>query len=202
MSRTIYVAQREKQGQLGIKSAAPENHSWTFSSLSTTVTRSRLTSRTERIVFPTEDFMLKTLEPIAPIAHPPTDETEQQRFERILLRGEFKPLKAVFDNLGKDSTAMNAALITTNSYQMFLGKLGYRVIIVKQIHEQDCYSRLGPAGGIRAVLPLHDMATYSTMVTLVNFDSTVTTTTKSIDFYDDQLAEFKTQLMNRSGNVV
>jgi hypothetical protein len=145
--------------------------------------------------------MLKTLEPIAPMIHPPTDETEQQRFERILSRSEFKPLKAVFDNLGKDSTAMNAALITTNSYQMFLGKLGYRVIIVKQIHENDCYSRLGPAGGIRAVLPLHDMATYSTLVTLVNFDFSVSTTPKGIDYYDNQLAEFKTLLMNRSGNI-
>jgi hypothetical protein len=84
---------------------------------------------------------------------------------------------------------------------MFLGKLGYRVIVVKQIHENDCYSRLGPKGGIRAVLPVHDMATYSTMVTLVNFDSTVTTTANSVEYYDGQLAEFKTQLMNRSGNA-
>jgi hypothetical protein len=137
-----------------------------------------------------------------PVASTPQDkETEPQRFERILLRAEFKPLKAVFDHLGADSTVMNAALITTNSYQMFLGKLGFRVVVVKHIHEQDCYARLGPAGGIRAVVPLHDTATYSTLVTLVNFDSTVSTTPKSVDFYDDQLAEFKTQLMNRSGNA-
>ena len=90
---------------------------------------------------------------------------------------------------------MHGAIVTTNSYPNFLGKLGYRVILVPQIHEQDCYSRLGPAGGIRAVLPHHDMATYSTLVTLVNFDSTVTTTPKSVDFFSDQLAEFKTQLM-------
>jgi hypothetical protein len=107
----------------------------------------------------------------------------------------------VFDNLGIAVPVMQAAIVTTNSYQMFLAKLGYRVIVVKQIHEQDCYSRLGPAGGIRAVLPLHDTATYSTLVTLVNFDSTVTTTPKSVDYYDNQLAEFKTNLMNRSGNV-
>ena len=126
---------------------------------------------------------------------PATSETEQQRFERILSRDQFKPLKAVFDNLGMAVPVMQGAIITTNSYQMFLGKLGYRVILVPQIHEQDCYSRLGPAGGIRAVLPVHDMATYSTLVTLVNYDSTVTTTPKSVDFYDDRLAEFKTQLM-------
>ena len=134
-------------------------------------------------------------------SQPPANETEQQRFERILSRDQFKPLKAVFDSLGKTVPAMQGAIITTNSYQNFLGKLGYRIIVVKQLHEQDCYTRLGPAGGIRAVLPLHDMATYSTMVTLVNYDSTLTTTPKSVDFYDDQLAKFKTQLMNRSGNA-
>jgi len=37
-------------------------------------------------------------------------------------------------------------------------------------------------------------------VTLVNYDSTVSTTPKSVDFYDNQLADFKTLLMNRSGN--
>jgi hypothetical protein len=131
---------------------------------------------------------------------PPAIETEPQRFDRVLSRDEFKPLKDVFDHLGSDSTTMNAALITTNSYPMFLGKLGYRMVVVKQLHEQDCYTRLGPKGGIRAVLPLHNTATYSTMVTLINFDSSVTTTPNSVDFYDDQLAKFKTRLMNRAGN--
>ena len=146
--------------------------------------------------------MIKTPEAIAPVAsQPAASETEQQRFERILLRPQFKPLKAVFDNLGIAVPLMHGAIITTNSYQMFLSKVGYRVVVVKQIHENDCYSRLGPKGGIRAVLPVHDTATYSTMVTLVNFDSTVTTTANSVEYYDDQLAEFKTQLMNRSGNA-
>ncbi|HTV61724.1 MAG TPA: hypothetical protein VMH30_04060 [Verrucomicrobiae bacterium] len=150
--------------------------------------------------FATNTFMIK--KPAAAVAAlPPVIETEAQRFERILLRGEFKTLKALLDHLGRESAAMNAALITTNSYQMFLGKLGYRVVIVKQIHENDCYSRLGPAGGIRAVLPVHDMATYSTLVTLVNFDSTITTTTNAVDYYDEQLAGFKSQLMNKSGDA-
>ena len=132
---------------------------------------------------------------------PPVSETEPQRFERILLREQFKSLKDVFDHLGMAVPVMQAAIVSTNSYLMFLGKLGYRVIVVKQIHEQDCYSRLGPAGGIRAVLPVHDMTTYSTLVTLVNYDSTVTTTSKAVDYYDNQLTDFKTQLMNRSGNA-
>jgi hypothetical protein len=136
-----------------------------------------------------------------PVHEPPVSETEQQRFERILLRDQFKPLKAVFDNLGMAVPMMVGAIITTNSYLMFLSKLGYRVVVVKQIHEQDCYSRLGPAGGIRAVVPLHDTVTYSTLVTLVNFDSSVTTTQKAVDYYDNHLTEFKIQLMNRSGNA-
>ena len=122
-------------------------------------------------------------------------ETEQQRFERVLSRDQFKPLKAILDQLSVDGAVMRGAMVTTNSYPELLSKLGYRVVLVKQIHEQDCYSRLGPAGGIRAVLPHHDMATYSTLVTLVNFDSTLTTTAKSVDFFSDRLAEFKTQLM-------
>jgi hypothetical protein len=145
-----------------------------------------------------------TKKPAAPVAAksaPEIKESEPQRFERILARAEFKPLKAVFDHLGADTVTKVAALITTNTYQMFLGKLGFRVQVVKQIHEQDCYSRLGPAGGIRAVVPLHDTATYSTLVTLVNYDATVTTTQKAVDYYDDQLADFKIQLMNRSGNA-
>ena len=126
---------------------------------------------------------------------PPSDETDQHLFGRILSQAEFKPLKAILDELHREGAAMHGAIVTTNSYPNFLGKLGYRVILVPQIHEQDCYSRLGPDGGIRAVVPHHDTATYSTLVTLVNFDSTVTTTQKSVDFFSDQLAAFKTQLM-------
>ena len=147
-------------------------------------------------------FMIKKPDAIATATYEhPAGETEQQRFERILSRSQFKPLKAVFDNLGITFPVMQGAVITTNSYQMFLGKLGYRVTVLKQIHEQDCYSRLGPAGGIRAVVPLHDTATYSTLVTLVNYDSTVTTTDKAVNYYDEQLADFKVQMMNRSGNA-
>jgi hypothetical protein len=146
--------------------------------------------------------MIKTPKATAPAAKPPLPvETEQQRFERILSRPHFKPLKAVFDSLGQPVPAMQAAIIATYCYENFLGKLGYRIVVVNQIHESDCYARVGPKGGIRAVLPVHDVATYSTMVMLVNFDSSVTTTPNAIDFYDDQLREFKIQLMNKSGDV-
>ena len=149
-----------------------------------------------RAPFPTKTIMTQTAATKRPMPDQPSgSETEQQRFERVLSRDQFKPLKAILDQLRVDGAAMLGAMVTTNSYPNFLGKLGYRVVLLKQIHEQDCYSRLGPAGGIRAVLPHHDTATYSTLVTLVNFDSTVTTTPKSVDFFSDQLAEFKTQLM-------
>jgi hypothetical protein len=134
-------------------------------------------------------------------AAPAAVETDQERFNRILLRPTFKALKDVLDKLNVAVPVMHGAILTTNSYQMFLAKVGYRVEVVKQIHENDCYSRLGVKGGIRAVLPLHDIATYSTMVTLVNFDSSLTTTSNSVDHYDRQLAEFKTQLMGKSGNA-
>jgi hypothetical protein len=143
-----------------------------------------------------QKFMTKKPATSKPLPdQPPGDETQQQHFDRILSRDEFKPLKAILDELRRDEAVLQGAIVTTNSYSNFLGKLGYRVVLMPQIHEQDCYSRLGPAGGIHAVLPHHDMATYSTLVTLVNFDSTVTTTSKSVDFYDNQLAEFKTLLM-------
>jgi hypothetical protein len=125
-----------------------------------------------------------------------SSETEQQRFARVLSRSQFKPLKEVLDSLRVDSAVMRGAMIATSSYPEFLCKLGYRVVLVEQIHVQDSFGRLGPKGGIRAVLPHHDMDTYSTLVTLVNYDSTLTTTPGSVRFFSARLAEFKTQLMN------
>ena len=153
-----------------------------------------------------EDFIQSRFITIMPkksavISKPLIEETDAERFARILSNGDFKPLKALFDNLRAAVTVMQEAIVTTGTYRNFLDKLGYRLVIVKQIHEQDCYARIGPAGGIRAVLPVHDVATYSTMVTLVNLDSTVSTTSNSADFYDDQLARFKILLMNKSGDA-
>lgn len=147
-----------------------------------------------------QKFMIEKTTITLVTGHLSPGESEQQRFERILLRPEFKQLKAVFDSLGIAIPALQAAIVTTNSYRMFLAKLGYRIVVVPELHENDCYFRLGPKGGIRAVLPVHDTATYSTIVTVVKYDSTVTTTANSVDYYDDQLAEFKTRLMSRSGN--
>ncbi len=159
----------------------------------------RLTSRSKGN-FSIQVIMIMPKKPTT-ISAPSVVETDAQRFARILARSDFQPLKALFDNLSAAVVAMQEAIVTTGTYRNFLDKIGYRLVVVKQIHEQDCYARIGPAGGIRAVLPVHDIATYSTMVTLVNLDSTISTTSNSVDFYDEQLARFKVLLMNRSGDA-
>ena len=73
----------------------------------------------------------------------PVSETVEQHFDRILSHNQFKILKAVLDQLQMDATAMRGAIVTTNSYRNFLSKLGYRIILVPQIHEQD-WRRIAP----------------------------------------------------------
>jgi hypothetical protein len=63
-----------------------------------------------------------------------------------------------------------------NSFEELLSRLGYRIALTRQIHVQDAYTRVGSAGGLKAVLPYHDIPTQSSLPTLVHFDSTVTTT--------------------------
>lgn len=121
-------------------------------------------------------------------------ETRQQRFERILSQEPFKGLKAILDSVSRDREALCEGVNGTNSYEELLAKLGYRVTMTKQIHVADCYSRIGPAGGIKAVLPYFDIPTHSALPTLVNFDSTVTSTPKSAAFFNGMLAELKRQL--------
>jgi len=121
-------------------------------------------------------------------------ETRQQRFETILSREQFTGLKAILDCLASDREALCQWVNGTNSYEQLVEKLGYRVSLTKQIHVQDCYSRVGPAGGIRAVLPYHDIPSQSSLPTLVNLDSTLTTTPKSASFFNELLRELKRQL--------
>ena len=121
-------------------------------------------------------------------------EARQQKFERVLAREPFKGLKAVLDSLSADREVLCQGVHVSNSYEEFLARLGYRITLAKQIHVQDCYSRLGPAGGIRAVLPYHDIPTQRSLPTLVNFDSTVTITPKSGGFFNEQARSVKSQL--------
>jgi len=125
-----------------------------------------------------------------------SSETEAQRFERVFALAQFKPLKAILDSLRVELGVLRAALTATSSYPELLSKLGYRVVQVKQIHENDCYARLGEKGGIRAVHPYHDTDSYSTLVTLVNFDSTVSTTPNAVVFFNARLTELKAKLLS------
>ena len=124
-------------------------------------------------------------------------ETSQQRFERVLSLEPFKGLKAILDAVCGDRQALCATVAGTNSYQELLARLGYRVTLTRQIHVQDCYSRLGTAGGIREVLPYHDIPSQSALPTLVNFDSTVTTTPKSVLFFNGLLAKLKSLVIGQ-----
>lgn len=124
-------------------------------------------------------------------------ETSQERFESVLGREPFKGLKAILDSLSPRREALCEGVNATNSYEELLARLGYRVTLTKQIHVQDCYPRVGPEGGIKAVLPYYDIPTQSSRPTLVNFDSSVTTTPKSASFFNEMFAQLKKQLSFR-----
>ena len=121
-------------------------------------------------------------------------ETRQQDFERVLSGEPFKGLKAILDSLSPDREALREGVTSTNSYADLLARLGYRITLIRQIHVQDSYTRVGSAGGIKAVLPYYDIPTQSSLPTLVNFDTTVTTTPKSASFFNEMLVALKTQL--------
>jgi hypothetical protein len=119
-------------------------------------------------------------------------ETKLQHFERLL--ASFDGLKAILAALSADRGALCDAANVVHSYEELLSRLGYRITLTNQIHVQDCYSRVGPAGGIKAVLPYYDIPTQSSLPTLVNFDSTVTTTPKAAGYFNKMLLAFKAQL--------
>jgi hypothetical protein len=118
----------------------------------------------------------------------------QQHFERVLSSEPFRGLKAIFDVLSPDRAALAEGVYGTNSYEELLTRLGYRITLIQQIHVRDAYTRVGAIGGIKAVLPYHDIPTQSSLPTLVSFDSTVTTTAKAARFFNQTLAALKRQL--------
>ena len=114
-------------------------------------------------------------------------------FEELLRQPRFEGLKAILERLLPDRDRLPGLVAAAYSYAELLGRLGYRLTIVRQIHVQDCYERLGAAGGIKAVLPYHDIPTQSSLPTLVNCDGTVTNTPKSAAFFDALFLELKRQ---------
>ncbi len=124
----------------------------------------------------------------------PESKTRLQQFERALSREPLRGLKAVLDSLAGEREAVCEAVRASHSYQEFLGRLGYRITLTKQIHVQDCYARVGRAGGIKAVLPYYDIPTQSSLPTVINLDWTVITTPQAATFFNKLLCELKTQL--------
>ena len=68
---------------------------------------------------------------------------ETSHFERVLSGEPFKGLKAILDSLSPDRKAQCEGVTGTNSYADLLAKLGYRITLIRQIHVQDSYTRLG-----------------------------------------------------------
>ena len=124
----------------------------------------------------------------------PSLRTRVERFGPLLSQNRFEGLKAILDWVCPDREALFAEILATNTYEQLLLKLGQKLKLTRQIHVQDSYSRLGPDGGIKAVLPYHDIPTQSSLPTLVNFDGSVTTTPKAAAFFDALLREFKKQM--------
>jgi len=117
----------------------------------------------------------------------------QQNFDRALSGERFSGLRPILDSISADRQALCEAVNISNSYEELVAKLGYRITLTPQIHIQDCYSRVGPAGGIKTVLPYYDVPTQRSMPTLVNFDQTITTTTQAVQFFNELLVALKAQ---------
>jgi hypothetical protein len=120
--------------------------------------------------------------------------TRQQRLEAILAQPGFEGLKAIFERLGCDREVLGARIQIVGTYEQLLAELGYKLVLTKQIHVQDSYSRVGPEGGIKAVVPYYDIPTQRSLPTLVNFDGTVTTTSNAAAFFEGLLADLRKQL--------
>ena len=119
---------------------------------------------------------------------------ETDEFDRVLALEPFKGLKVILDSVSADRSARREAIKGAKSYEELLSRLGYQITLTPQIHVQDCYHRLGAAGGIKTVLPYYDIPTQSSLPTLINLNSTVTTTPKAVGFFNQMLTAIKTQL--------
>jgi hypothetical protein len=122
----------------------------------------------------------------------------QERLEPILAQPAFEGLKAILDKLSVEPAVLYAAIKSALNYEELLAKLGFKLTFAKQIHVNDCYNKVSPAGGIKAVLPYYDIPTQGSMPTLVNYDGTVTATAKAAIFFNAMFMELKKQLGSAS----
>jgi hypothetical protein len=116
-----------------------------------------------------------------------------RQFEIVLSRERFKGLKAILDGLTSNCDGQREAFNSATGYEDLLKRLGYRLVLVKQIHVQDAFCRVGRTGGIRTVLPYYETSTQSSFPTLVNFDGTVSATPKSAAFFDGLVSQLKAE---------
>ena len=116
-----------------------------------------------------------------------------RQFETVLSRERFKGLKAILDRLTSDPQGQCDALNSATCYEDLLKRLGYRLALTKQIHVQDAFSRMGQTGGIRAVLPYHETSTLSSLPTVINFDATVSATSKSAAFFYELMSQLQAE---------
>lgn len=121
-------------------------------------------------------------------------ESRRQSLEPILSQSRFEGLKAILERVCPNLEVLQAGIRATNSYEQLLARLGYKLILIRQIHVQDSYSRVGPDGGIKAVVPYYDIPTQRSLPTLLNLDSTLTTTPNAAAFFEELLGELRKQL--------
>lgn len=119
---------------------------------------------------------------------------DRQAFESILAQEPFKALKAILDQLSPDRDRLCKGVQNAMSFEDLVSRLGHRLHLIRQIHVQDSYSRLSREGGIKAVLPYHDIPTHSSFPTLVHFDSSLTTTPPAAAFFNEVFTALKSQL--------
>ena len=125
-------------------------------------------------------------------------ETARENFDRILGGESFKGLKAILNCVAADASELFDVFKTANSYEDLLSRLGYQLTLTKQIHVNDCYERVGPSGGIKAVLPYHDTGTQRSLPTLINLDHTVTTTYPAAAFFNESFVALKSALSGQN----
>jgi hypothetical protein len=128
----------------------------------------------------------------------PNTRTTSERLGSILAQGQFEGLKAILDRVSTDPEKLGDLVLGATTYSELLKALGYQLTIVRQIHVQGCYERVGVAGGIKAVLPYYDTTVQSSLPTLVNLDGTVTATPKSVAFFESLFLELKSQLQRQA----
>jgi hypothetical protein len=126
----------------------------------------------------------------------------EEHFAQMLAQEPFDGLKAILDKLSPSQGELWQRVQSATSFEELLGRLGYKLTLTRQIHVQDCYSRVGPAGGIRAVIPHYEIATQSSFPTLINFDGTVTATEKSAVYFNKLLLQLQEQLAGVKGGKV